>query len=108
MFGLFKKKKNKFVNANIAALDIIPATYELTDTEEKKNNAWKEIGRIIKNNVKVNNAKTYISPDIYGSIPFEELVDTLKIQGYRLEGSFGKKFTKNDYNGGHCLYIYWR
>lgn len=106
MFGIFKK--NKFVNANIAVLDIIPATYELTDTEDKKNKAWKEIGRIIKNNVEAVNAKIYISPDIYGSIPFEELVDTLKIQGYRLEGSFGKKFTKNDYNSGHCLYIYWR
>lgn len=106
MFGLFKK--NKFVNANIAALDIIPAVYELTDTEDKKNKAWKEIGRIIKNNDKVNNAKTYISSDTYGSIPFEELVDTLKFQGYRLEDCSGGNFTKGDYRNGYSLYIYWR
>ena len=108
MFGLFKKKKNKFVNANIVALDIIPATYELTDTEEKKNKAWIEIGRIINNNVKDNNARIFISSDTYGNIPFEELVDTLKFQGYILEDSSGGFFTKEDYRNGYCLYIYWR
>lgn len=106
MFGLFKK--NKFVNANIAALDILPAAYELTDTEEKKIKAWKEIGRIIRNNVKDNNARAYISSDTYKNIPFEELVDTLIFQGYIIEASGGEKFSKGDYRNGYCLYIYWR
>lgn len=107
MFRLFKKFKETHVNVDILN-DILPPSYEISKKEEAKTKAWKEISRKIKEQA-FNETANWIAvlDDVYKAIPFEELKDTLVLQGYSLQRTDNYKFTKSDYDSGWVLHIVW-
>lgn len=106
MFRIFKKKESH-VNTDVLN-DILLPSYEISRKYEAKIKAWKKIGQAIEITAKESTeSRVSVLDSVYKAIPYEELRDTLELQGYTLQRSGTEPFKKTDYDEGWLLYICW-
>ena len=108
MVHLFKKrKKESHVNTDVLN-DILLPSYEISRKHEAKIKAWRKIAQAIEITAKESTeSRVKVLDSVYKAIPYEELKDTLELQGYSLQRTGTEPFRKADYDEERLLYIRW-